>query len=579
MGSALSAGVSGLKAHQAMLDVAGNNLANLNTIGYKQSSVTFAELLSQTIKKASGPSGSLGGVNPQQMGSGVGIAGIARDMSQGGIVSTGQDLDVAIDGEGYFVLSNGTQNVYTRIGSFAVDADNTLVDPSTGYKVQRIGTYGETEGFQVASDDSIHIPWDASMPARATAQVVLNGNLRSATSSTGSTNKIVGNQAYTTSSGALVASTNTYMSDLDQWGTALAVGATGTLRISGVKTDGTAFTNQDVTWTGAASGSGATVQDVLDDITTLFDISGATSSEASLNSDGKITITDSAGGYSLAQITSMTYVPATTDSLTVPTFFDYDTPGGNDYKQFNITVYDSMGSSHVMTGEFVKTDTTNTWDMLISSITGETAGSWSAYDIHNASALNRRISGIQFDTDGSYNGLASASESTTFSVQFAANPTITQSISLDLGTIGEFTGLTQFASQQSSAAALSQDGYEAGELSNISIDNSGLIVGTFTNGVKVNVAALQLGVFQNPGGMEAIGNGYYLGTANSGTPVASMAANGGAGTIKGKSLEKSNVDVATEFVNMMQAQNGYQANARTIRVANDILRELTNLIR
>jgi flagellar hook protein FlgE len=106
-----------------------------------------------------------------------------------------------------------------------------------------------------------------------------------------------------------------------------------------------------------------------------------------------------------------------------------------------------------------------------------------------------------------------------------------------------------------------------------------MIIGTFTNGVKVNIAALQIGMFQNPSGLEAIGNGYFMPSPNSGDPVASMAANGGAGKITGKSLEQSNVDVATEFVTLMQAQNGYQANARTIRVANDVLRELTNLIR
>jgi flagellar hook protein FlgE len=160
-----------------------------------------------------------------------------------------------------------------------------------------------------------------------------------------------------------------------------------------------------------------------------------------------------------------------------------------------------------------------------------------------------------------------------------SNPTVTQMINLDFGTVGEFTGITQFASDQSSAAALTQDGYEAGTLSSISIDNSGMVVGTFTNGVKVNVAALQIGVFQNPGGLEAVGGGYFLPSANSGEALETTAGTGGAGTITGKSLEKSNVDVATEFVNMMQAQNGYQANARTIRVANDILRELTSLIR
>jgi flagellar hook protein FlgE len=575
MGSALSAGVSGLKAHQAMLDVAGNNLANVNTVGFKGSSVTFAELLSQTLRRASGPSSNLGGVNPQQMGSGVGIASIRVDTTQGNIVSTGQDLDVAIDGSGYFVLNNGSQNVYTRIGSFAVDAGNTLVDPATGYRVQRIGNYGESEGFQTAGDTSIHIPWDASMPARATTEIALNGNLRASAEDTSATaNKIMSNLALTTGNGERVATANTFLSDLDQWVTPLAEGETGTIRISGVLEDGTVFTDEEITWTGAAPGSGPTVQDLLDQITALFN-----DSTASLNSDGKIVLTANQSGYNLGMITNMTYVPADSDELTLPTFFDYVTIGGNDTKNFKITVYDNMGEQHVLSGTFVKTNTTNTWDLVIDSITGEIGGSWSDYDIHNSTALNRRISGIEFNPDGSFKGISIPGEEAVIGVQFENNPSAIQTIQLVLGTPGEFTGLTQFASQQSSAAALTQDGYAAGSLSNVTIDQTGMIVGTFTNGVKVNIAALQVGIFQNAGGLESIGNGYFLPTANSGEAIATMAASGGAGKITGQSLEQSNVDIATEFVTLMQAQNGYQANARTIRVANEVLNELTNLIR
>jgi len=575
MGSALTSGVSGLKAFQTMLDVAGNNLANVNTVGFKGSSVTFAELLSQTMRQAGGPAGALGGVNPQQMGSGVSVAAINRDMSQGSIVSTGQDLDVAIDGSGYFVLNDGRQDVFTRIGSFAVDANNTLVDPSTGFKVQRTGTFGETEGFQTSGDSSIHIPWDSSMPARATTEVVMNGNLRSSAESTAATaNKLVANLALTVNSGDAVAQAGTYMSNLDQWGsTPLAVGDTGTLLISGIKEDGTVFTNQPVTWTGAASGAGDTIQDVLDQITALYD-----SSTATLNAEGKIVITSTAG-YSLAQVTAMTYSPDGTESLEIPTYFDYATVGGNDSKSFKINVFDNLGQQHVMTGVLVKTDVNNTWDLVVQSVDGERTASWSDYDVNNSTALNRRISGIEFNTNGSYKGLSSSSEAAEFSVQFANNPTITQTLLINLGTPGEFTGLTQFSSQQSSATALTQDGYEAGSLSGVTIDNSGMIVGTFTNGVKIDVAALQIGIFQNAGGLEAVGNGYYLPTANSGEPIATIASTGGAGKITGKSLEKSNVDIATEFVNMMQAQNGYQANSKTIKVANDVLTTLTNLIR
>jgi len=251
MSFALSAGVSGLKVHQSMLDVAGNNLANVNTTAYKASNITFSELLSQTVKKASGSSGSLGGTNPQQMGSGVGISSINRNMSQGNIVATGQDLDCAIDGEGYFVLNDGTQSIYTRIGSFAVDSDNTMVDPATGYKVQRIGTAGETEGFQISSDSSIHIPWDASMAANATSSITVNGNLRTtAASSAATAQKITADNAYTISSGATVASSTTLLSALDQFSAGTETTPYGTISITGVAADGsTALASGDYTVT------------------------------------------------------------------------------------------------------------------------------------------------------------------------------------------------------------------------------------------------------------------------------------------------------------------------------------------
>ena len=553
MSSALSAAVSGLKAHQTMLDVAGNNLANVNTVGYKSSSVTFAELLSQTIRGATGPTGGLGGTNPQQAGSGVEVSGISRNQTQGNIVSTGQSLDVAIDGAGYFVLSSGQQTVYTRAGSFAIDAQNTLVDPATGYKVLQMG------------DIPVTIPWGTSMPASATTEIVMNGNLRSSADSNQATfNRLVSDMAFTTTSGN-PATSQTYLSDLAAWQTPLGVGDTGRILISGVREDGTTFTDQAITWTGAAPGAGATMQDILDQIGAVFNNSTAT-----LDANGKIALTAGDRGYNLSQITRMSYDAAGADELTVPTFFNYSTVGGNDSKSFSVTVFDSMGEQHVLTVVFVKTDDLNTWDMVVTSIGGETPATWDNFD-------NRRISGIEFNANGSYKGPTSESDST-ISVRFANSPDA-QEIFLKLGTEGEFTGLTQFSGQTSTAAALTQDGYGSGSLSSVSIDKSGMVIGMFSNGVKVDLAQLQIGVFSNANGLESMGNGYFLPTANSGEPVATVAGENGSGTIRGQSLERSNVDMATEFVNLMQAQNGYQANARTIRVATDILRELTGLIR
>jgi flagellar hook protein FlgE len=146
-----------------------------------------------------------------------------------------------------------------------------------------------------------------------------------------------------------------------------------------------------------------------------------------------------------------------------------------------------------------------------------------------------------------------------------------------MGTSGQFDGLTQLAGS-STAVARGQDGYAGGRLSSVSVNNEGILIGAFSNGIKKDIAALQIALFQNTAGLESVGNGYFIPSANSGEAVATQAMTAGAGTVHGGALEKSNADVATEFVNMINAQNGFQANARTIRIAEDILRELTNLI-
>src|SRR4030042_1274513 len=109
MSFALSAGVTGLQAHQKMLDIAGNNLANINTTAFKASRITFEELLSQTVEQGSQPTERVGGTNPEQVGSGVGVAGITPNTEQGSIVNTGSPLDMALEGAGYFVVSDGEQ--------------------------------------------------------------------------------------------------------------------------------------------------------------------------------------------------------------------------------------------------------------------------------------------------------------------------------------------------------------------------------------------------------------------------------------------------------------------------------------
>lgn len=562
MSFALSSGVTGLQAHQKMLDIAGNNLANVNSTAFKSSRITFSELLSATIKKASQPTANVGGTNPQQMGSGVAISGISPKMLQGNVVSTGNPLDLAIEGEGYFVLSDSQQNIYTRAGAFAVDEASTLVDPATGYRVQRLGSIGEADGFQTPGNSDIHVPYDAAMPANATSQIVVSGNLSADAASPAQTQVMTSSIAYTNGTGAAATDT-TEIDQLEQFSGGsepdgqLAAGESGTITISGFHPDGTAF-SAGLTFTVDPT---TTLGDFVDHLNNNV-LTGATASLV----NGQIRITDTNSGYSK---TDMTLSYSGDGLLTAPAYFEISTVGGEEVKSVNITIYDSQGAKHVLSAAFVRTGTVNTWEMVLTAITG---------DIHEITPGNRRIEDITFDAgDGSYLGLGGL-DIPEFVITFEHDVSNPQAIELDLGRVGKFDGLTQFAGN-STAVAREQDGYGAGRLSAVSVNNEGIVIGAFSNGIKKNIAVLQIALFQNPSGLENMGGGYFIPSANSGEAVANQAMTGGAGTVHGGSLEKSNADVATEFVNLIQAQNGFQANARTIRVANEILRELSNLIR
>ncbi|MHC4460058.1 MAG: flagellar hook protein FlgE [Planctomycetota bacterium] len=576
MSFALSAGVTGLQAHQKMLDVAGNNLANVNTTAFKSSRITFSELLSETIKKASQPTTTVGGTNPQQMGSGVGVAGISPNMAQGNIVNTGNPLDLAMEGEGYFVLSDGSQNLYTRAGAFGIDADSNFIDPATGYRIQRIGNVGEADGFQAAGNSDIHVPYDVTLEANATSSITVQGNLSSdAVFDTAQTQVLNSNIAYTTGSGTTAVGTSV-IDELDQFsggsgaGGSLGVGESGVITISGYRPDGTDLTVGDLTFDVTEAGS-ETLQDLIDHLNTNV-FTGADAGVTASLSAGKIVLTDDTSGYSQTDLTlSYAAAGAETHSLTVPAYFKLTTVGGEQVKNVSITAYDTLGGKHTLSGAFVRTDTANTWDMVLTSITG---------NINAITMDNRRIKGIEFSaSNGSYSGLnATTGDTAQFTITFAHDTSSPQTVAISMGTAGGFDGLTQLAGN-STAVAREQDGYESGTLSTVSVDNEGIVIGSFSNGIKKNIATIQVALFQNVAALEGIGGGYFTPSANSGEAVATQAMTAGAGTVHGGALEKSNADVATEFVNMIKAQNGFQANARTIRVANDILRELTNLIR
>jgi len=561
---ALSSGVTGMLANQRMLDVAGNNLANLNTTAFKASRVTFEELLSQTLDQGSQPSENVGGTNPQQIGCGVDTSGITPNTAQGSVVNTGNPLDVALEGNGYFVVSDGEDYnyLYTRAGAFGVDSAGYLVDPSNGYRVQRIGLTGEPDGFQVPGDGDIRVPYDVALPATATSEIVITGNISSDATGVAQTQILTSSLEYTYQGGA-EPTESTELDQCDQFSGGseadgqLGAGETGTITISGYNPDGSALSS-GLSFTVAAT---TTLGDLITHLNTNV-LNGAT---ASL-SEGRIRITDDQAGYSKSDI-SLSYTGA--GLLEAPPYFELTSVGGDEVKNVNIAIYDSQGGKHVLSAALVRTETVNTWDMVLTSVSG---------NVESISPDNRRINNLAFSPQtGAFAGLP-IGDAAEFTITFGHDVLRPQTITMNLGTMGSFDGLTQFAGN-STAVARAQDGYEAGHLTSVWVNGEGVLTGAFSNGIKKDIAALQIGLFSNPAGLQSIGGGYFTPSANSGVAVATLAAHSGAGTVHGGALERSNADVATEFVSLIQAQNGYQANARTIRVATDILRELTNLVR
>jgi flagellar hook protein FlgE len=169
--------VSGLRAHKQEMDVIANNIANVNTVGYKASRVNFQDILSQSMRGATAPTVALGGIDPAQVGLGVTVAGIDILHTQGNLQSTGKLTDMAIQGDGFFMLADGKSIVYSRDGAFSISLDGTLVNPASGLKVQGWNADANGQVDPTAATTNIVIPVGRRTTAQATATMAVRGNL------------------------------------------------------------------------------------------------------------------------------------------------------------------------------------------------------------------------------------------------------------------------------------------------------------------------------------------------------------------------------------------------------------------
>lgn len=525
LGGALYAGVTGIRSHQSWLDVIGNNLSNINTYGYKSSRLLFSDLISQD--KGSG------GVNPMQIGMGVKIGSISSLFTQGTLEATNNEFDFAIQGDGFFVLNGGNKNFFSRVGTFATDASNQLVDSTTGYQI--LDSSGKT----------ITIPYGSSVSATKTSSMTLTGTLES-TPSSSSGEVLILSSALTTASANAVAATE--LNALDTNTTDYNPSGTDTITVSGTKSDGTSFSDDFVYGATGSGYDGTTVGELM---TWMATLTGATVSL----SNGKIIVTSNTAGeddLSLSISDSSTATGTWTNySLKASTYTT------------STTIYDAQGTGHNVTLSFIKKDD-GEWDMRASMASAD------------GTITTDTISAIKFNDDGSLKSVGGAN-STTLTFNFDGI-TASQTVKFQLGTFGKTDGIYQ-SGKGSSVTASEQDGSESGSFSSFSVDTDGTMYALYSNGTSSKIAQLQLAMFGNVQGLRRSGDNLYEQTDSSGEPLYTVGGTGSAGDIYNGYLEASNVDMTSELTSLIMAQRGFQLNSRVISTADEVLAEAVNLKR
>lgn len=716
----LFAGVSGLQSHQVAMDVESNNIANVNTIGFKYSRANFSDLLAQTKAIATAPQGSLGGKNPVQVGLGASASSVTKIFAQGSVQNSDKNTDVAIQGDGFFIVSpdGGNTYKYTRSGDFKFDAGGNFVD-NNGFIVQgwlRDQTTGLVDA--TAPITNINIPPGLTTPASPTQKVIIKANLNSGprvdnssaayevksypagtplpspaaidkngnpiesgdmgvmfnesgeafnlqakqgiwasfidttTTATGvvtanaelditfeldngttkqiTTSNAPGGETQAQTASRFVSAINAQTSvtgieavyDPGTGEITLTNGnsnsnASHNIRISAVGgTDGSGFLTTDSATTAYRyqyDPTGATTTEGFDKkFRTIADLREALENQAratavdtdidgiyennievTVNEQGKFELSNPGGSldsdYDInLSITGMNANSITGGGITENSSFtrsmealNATLPAGSTATAFSqgfnaathsasIDIFDSLGSKHTLRTEFrkvaVDASTGSTWNMKISVPEPATIDTITPY--------NEKTGFVRFNSDGSLSTYNPPNVSFTANNGSAPN----QQVSIGLGTSNSFDGMTSFDSI-SSTSGISQDGFTGGDLVGIRIDQSGTLVGSFSNGRSFGLAQIGMAKFTNNEGLSTEGGNVFIQTANSGDPIIGTAATAGRGFMQAAALEASNVDLSRSLTQLIIIQRGYQANGKTITTSDTLLETLIGLKR
>lgn len=564
----LYSGVAGLKTHQTRMDVIGNNIANVNTTAYKSSSMTFSELMSQTTQKASGANATtgVGGTNAKQIGLGVKAGAINTAITtQGFAQSTGNPFDIMITGDNFFVVSNGSENFFTRDGSFYVDGAGNLAMTSTGYNVMGWGVDETTGNIKQDTVTALRIMSAANMtyPPEATTKANISGildeNDKDVTSANGKTVNLnffdARGYSYTAKftfkqSGG--DKTNEYSMELnkilDSTGAEIDISKLKFGNRSQQKMETKVTLNTDAyKWDGKV----LKTKDGTTEVANLADI---------FNQDGSlITPQDDAAAQKQqkaldAIAKAYGYEGSTDEFLNL-----YITSTANKDKQ--LTIQDLLGN--MMAGK-----TTDVLPADGSAITME----------------GRYFEGttVVFNKDtGKLESVGGSTTNLNVNAAFSALGGNFSDVTIDLS---ECTNYDNKGTSTIGATSGDLDGLgtgrRLGDMIGVSIQKDGMIYASYDNGMTKLLGQIATAAFANASGLEKEGDNLYSATLNSGEfDGIGVDITAGGGYMSTGQLEMSNVDLSSEFTEMITTQRGFQANSRIITVSDTLLEELTNLKR
>ena len=585
----LFSGVSGLRTHQTRMDVIGNNIANVNTTAYKSMSINFSDLMYQTTQAATGPNATTGtaGTNPKQIGLGVQTAAISTKITEEGATqSTGNPFDLKISGDEFFVVSNGVDTFFTRDGSFYVDASGNLAMSSTGYNIMGWGVDPETMNIKKDTVQPLVImgPDNETYPAEWTQKATASGIVD--------------------------------WFDDDQ-----SEKAGGAMNLQIYDKLGYSYTVKFSLHNGSKP---ETVDQNYSYYVQVDDIVDAEGNSI-LTTDAKKNAVVFGNGTSSDRITvNETYgvnngkVEGTTTggTTTYPVYatFSYDTDGDatNGKETVRVMLKDANGSTAntalfndngtLNTNAVLQTETGGTinWQNGATAPTAaqifqELYGTSISPTIITAATIDAKTGTLNVTEKNITNGSILEFSGKDGSLLRAGGGTDANTTTLDLSALGDdFTkididfsktvvsdnkGKSTIGIEKGDASGL-QAGRALGTLQGVSIQTNGMIYASYSNGQQKLLGQIAVAEFANPSGLQKEGENLYSATQNSGDFDGigiDITTNGD--KMNTGVLEMSNVDLSSEFTDMITTQRGFQANSRIITVSDTLLEELVNLKR